>query len=132
MAGIAFWGLIVVVALAPLPFGSNRPAPWSLLALAVGGLLITWSIAAIRNPRRIFLPWSLHWQISLGFLLLLTWLYLQTATWTPAAWHNPLWAEAGAALGQPLSGAISISPSQGVTAIMRLMTYGGVFWLAMH
>jgi O-antigen ligase len=132
MARFAFWGLIIVVALAPLPFGSNRPAPWSLLAIAVGGLLVAWAIAVIRNPRRILLPWSLHWPITVGFLLVLAWLYVQMATWTPAAWHNPLWTDASAALSQSLSGAISISPAQGVTAIMRLITYGGVFWLAMH
>ena len=36
MLQATFWALLLTVVLAPLPLGSNRPAAWSLLALAVG------------------------------------------------------------------------------------------------
>jgi hypothetical protein len=40
MNRLVYWGLIMVLALAPLPFGANRPWSWSLLSLVVGLLLI--------------------------------------------------------------------------------------------
>jgi O-antigen ligase len=131
MGRIAFWGLIVMVALAPLPLGSNRPGPWSALAVATGALLLLWGVAAFREPG-IQQPWQLHWPVTLGFFAIVAWLYLQTVSWTPVAWHHPIWREAAEALATPLPGAISISPANGVNALMRLLTYGGVFWLAMQ
>ncbi|MFD2264720.1 O-antigen ligase family protein [Lacibacterium aquatile] len=49
------------------------------------------------------------------------------ASWTPVSWHHPLWAESGAS-----SGAISLDPAATLTALMRLLAYGGVFWLALQ
>lgn len=132
MATIAFWGLVLTVALAPLPLGSNRPAAWSLLALAVGLWLIFWAIAIWRRPQQLEVPWRRHWPATLGFLLIAVWALVQVVPLTPAAWHHPLWGEAGAALGVALPGAISIAPADGMTALMRLLSYGGVFWLAMQ
>ena len=37
MTRVVFAGLLAVVALAPLPFASNRPWSWGLLSLTVGG-----------------------------------------------------------------------------------------------
>jgi hypothetical protein len=34
--------LLLIVVLAPLPLGSNRPWAWSLLALATGAVLVLW------------------------------------------------------------------------------------------
>ena len=33
---IAFWAFLLIVILAPLPFGANRPWSWSLLSLLLG------------------------------------------------------------------------------------------------
>ena len=40
MTRLTFAGLLTLVALAPLPFASNRPWSWSLLSLLVGMLLV--------------------------------------------------------------------------------------------
>jgi len=53
-------------------------------------------------------------------------------TWTPDAWHHPLWRDAGEALGAGIQGAISLEPDAGAETVMRLLTYGGVFWLALQ
>ncbi len=121
-----------MVAAAPLPLGSNRPGSWSALAVVTGALLLLWSFSVVREPRRQLLPWTAHWPVTLGFSAVVAWIYLQSVPWTPVAWHHPLWREASEALGEPLPGAISISPVQSITALMRLLTYGGVFWLAMQ
>jgi hypothetical protein len=44
------WPFLAVIVLAPMPLGSNRPVPWTVLALAVAGLLLGWSIAAALRP----------------------------------------------------------------------------------
>ncbi|HYM31362.1 MAG TPA: O-antigen ligase family protein [Candidatus Cybelea sp.] len=132
MGRLAISGTLAVVALAPLPFGSNRPGPWSALALAVGLLLILWAAAALRQPEQWSLAWRSHWPATAAFLALLSWLYLQSVPWTPESWHNPAWTTASAALGKPLAGAVSIDPGETRTALMRLTTYGAVLWLGMN
>ena len=75
---IVFYGLLVLIALAPIPFGANRPWAWSLLAISVGVLVLLDTIAAGLDPirgesrfmRRIVMPVVL-------FVLVVTWIVLQ-------------------------------------------------------
>ncbi len=132
MNRLVYWGLIMVLALAPLPFGANRPWSWSLLSLVVGLLLIVWALSVLRDTNRVRVAWSHHWVATCLFLLLMVWAGIQAVTWTPESWHHPLWRDAEAALGTGLSGAISLEPAAGAETIMRLLAYGGVFWLALQ
>ncbi len=125
-----FWPLMAIVALAPLPFGSNRPWSWSLLSLFVGLLVVFWVIAAYRDRTLIQIEWQRSRLIVVPFFILVLWFLLQASGLTPEGWHHPLWKEAAGALGAPLSGAISLNPEASKTALMRLLAYGGVFWLA--
>lgn len=130
--GRTFWLLALVIAVVPLPLGANRPAAWSLLELAVGALLVMWSLSALRHPDRVAVPWRRHWPATLAFALLILWLWLQSTALTPASWHAPVWAEAARVLHQPLAGAIGVTPEAAIVGIARLLAYGGVFWLALH
>ena len=127
-----YWVLLIVLALAPLPFGANRPWSWSLLSLVIGILLILWVLTALRDPGKVRAAWRQHWIATCLFLLVMLWAGIQAAGWTPAAWHHPLWDEAGAALGTALRGAVSLEPAAGIETIMRLLAYAGVFWLALQ
>lgn len=129
---IAFWGLVVVVALTPLPFASNRPWAWSLLGVLVAILLAVWALAALRGRGTLAVPIARIWVLAVLFAALVGLFAIQAASWTPAAWHHPLWTEAGAALGRPLDGAISLDPGTTWTAAMRFATYGAVFWIALQ
>ena len=53
MSRLPYWILLITLALAPLPFGANRPWSWSLLSLVIGILLIGWALAALRDPGRV-------------------------------------------------------------------------------
>ena len=132
MSRLPYWSLLIVLALAPLPFGTNRPWSWSLLSLVVGILLILWALAAVRDPGRVRAAWHDHWIATCLFLLVLVWAGIQAVTWTPEGWHHPLWGEASAALGTGVQGAISLKPDGSAETVMRLLAYGGVFWLALH
>lgn len=124
--------LLLLVAFAPLPLGCVYPLASACLSLAVGILLVLHA-AAVARRRSVFTqtlgPLS---PIIFPFLLVLAWAGLQATSWTPASWHHPLWREAGAALGETLPGAISIDPEETVFALLRLLCYGGIFWLALQ
>lgn len=128
---IVFYGLLVLIALAPLPFGSNRPWAWSILSLWVGVLVLLDAVAAGFDPvrgesrfmRRIALPLLL-------FLPVIIWIILQA---TPDIFTNiahPIWSEVSAQLGQLLPSYVTICPEMTWDALMVLLTYAGVFWLA--
>ncbi len=132
-----FRGLVVLVALAPLPLGSNRPLPAALIAFGAGLLLLLWALhAALRASladgsapriagRRLIGPGAL-------FLAVLAWIGLQWAPLPFASQGDPLWAEAAAVLGRELAPRISINPSATLAALANLIAYGAVFWLALQ
>ncbi len=162
-----FWGLIGVVCLAPLPLASNRPLPWTLLALSVGLLLLAWGAMRLFEPRleatarRAELRREANlddaarrdrrrrrqrrsgadageWPLAkyslvfiLGFTLLAGWYWLQTSRLSAPMAH-PAWAEAASSLGESLTGAISIEPVAGLTLLMKIMSYGGIFLMALY
>ena len=143
-----FWGLIGLVCLSPLPLASNRPLPWSVLALGVGLLLVGWAVWRLFEPRAMAAgaagqrrpsPYDAGERalnkysaaFCLTFMLLLGWYGLQVSPLT-APFAHPAWAEAAAALGVSLAGAISIAPVAGLTLLMKILSYGGIFIMALY
>ena len=123
-----FFLLALLVLLSPIPLASNRDWSWSLLAFLTAALVLAWLLAALLSRRRLFT--GLHPLIPLLFLLALAWAWLQAQPWMPDGWKHPVWELASSALGTPLPGAISVAPEDNYTALMRLLTYGLVFFLA--
>ena len=158
-----FWALIGVVCLSPLPLASNRPLPWSVLALSVGLLLLAWGVMRLFEPsleamarrrredadddggerkhrphRRRSSFDAGEWPLAkytlvfmLGFGLLVAWYWLQTSRLSSPLAH-PAWGEASSSLGERLTGAISIEPAAGLTLLMKIMSYGGIFIMALY
>lgn len=120
--------LILLIALAPLPLGSNRPASWSLLAVSVGGLTVAWGLVATFRPTLLRLGGRAALLPGALWALLAAWLLLQS-TGPEFLWH-PLWSETATALGRPVAGAIALAPFDAGTSAMRLLAYGGIFWIA--
>ena len=118
--------------LAPLPFGANRPWSSSLLCLVLGAIVLIWIASVVLDRGRINVSLARCWPFLVPFWILVIWFLLQGSSLTPTAWHHPLWADAGAALGERAKGAISINPSATREAVMRLLGYGAVFWLALQ
>ena len=133
MPQIIFRSLAAMIALAPLPFASNRPWAWSLLALGVGALLVAWAVAELRSPQRSAIPLRWHAPASAAFLLALLWAFAQACPWLPGVAPHPLWEAAARALGtaSPFA-AVSLDPGASIGRAMRLLTYGATFWLALH
>ena len=130
LAEIAFWGLLFLIAWAPLPLASNRPWSMNFLVLIAALLLFTWACAVLQRPSLFNVPISRILVPGIPFLCVLIWSLIQTTSLTPAAWHNPIWQETAAALGRPVRGAISIDPAASINATLRLFSYGAVFLIA--
>jgi O-antigen ligase len=122
-----FAGLLAIVVLVPLPFGSSRPLAWDILALSVGMLLLA----------TLFLPGQLVAFMRAGllgpavlFFLVIGFALIQTATWVPIALQNPLWEQAGEIFGQSVHGSIAIDRNAADVYVLRLTAYAGIFYLS--
>lgn len=127
--------LLALVVLAPIPFAAQRPWAWSLLGVVIGLLLLLWGGLVVAGRVRAAMPMSRLWFPAVPFLLVLLWAVVQTSGLVPAGWRHPLWDEAARVLnggGGSVVGGISLDPSMTLTALLRLATYGGVFWLAVQ
>jgi O-antigen ligase len=124
---VIFYALLCLVVLSPVPFGSNRNWSWSLCALIISILTLAWVINALWNKRTISL--SLPALIFALFLIPCLWAFMQVSSFMPENWSHPLWAMTAEVLNISIQPTISITPDQGFTALMRLISYGLVFFL---
>jgi O-antigen ligase len=126
-----FRALLVVVVLAPLPLGGNRPWAWSLLAVLIGLLASGWALAAISGRCRAPLPGGRLAAAAIPFISALLWAGAQASSLVPTVSWHPLWGESMQALGGGgASGMISVAPDATWGAVMRLSCYAAVFLLA--
>jgi len=127
-----FWVLLGTVFLSPLPFGSIYPWAYTLMTVVIAVLVALWSLQLLLSGAPPPVTLKMIWFPALMYGLVLTWVAVQAASWTPAAWHNPVWQETADLLGIQLRGSIAVNPYASETALMRLMTYAGIFWLALQ
>lgn len=127
--------LLALVVSAPIPFAAQRPWAWSLLGVLIGLLLLWWGGLVIAGRARAAMPMRRLWGPAVPFSIVLIWAALQTSGLVPAGWQHPLWWEAARVSGGvdgPMFGSVSVDPSMTLTGLLRLATYGGVFWLAVQ
>lgn len=130
MITAVFWGFIALVVLAPLPYGSVHLWAYSLLSMLSAVLLVAWAGVSIVRPRIYALP-ARYCAIPAALVAtVLLWIGLQACPATPVSWHHPLWREASEALGTSLRGAISLEPDASLLILMRIASYGIVFWVS--
>lgn len=123
-------GFLALLVLSPLPLGSNRPLAWSMLGLAMGGLMLGW--ARLLSTRQLRLFWRpALWAAVAVYILLLAWIVVQTSV-LPLPGANPLWHIAGIALGKDLEPAIGLDLDAAATGFLKLLTYGAAYWLALQ
>ena len=127
-----FWLFVILVVLAPLPFGLVFEVTQAFFACTVLGLVLAYCILLLKENTHPAVSLKRIWPETIGFSLILGWGILQISTFTPESWHHPLWAEAGRALGEDIRGSISLARGAGFEAIMRMVTYGAVFFLALQ
>lgn len=131
-----FLAFAFMLVLAPLPLGSNRMWSASLLALWTNVLLLVFLAVWVWQKQLVQTP--MHGSLIAATLLLalvVIWVLVQISSWTPAAWHHPLWQEAERVLQQQgfreaASGAIALDSGAAIEHLVRLLGYAAAFWLA--
>src|SRR5262245_52153029 len=126
------WVFIAGLAWCPFWFGSNGLLAWGVNAVLFPGLVVIYELALLmrgeRHPvaiKQIKVPAAL-------FAAVVIWILIQNASWTPSWSHHPIWQMAADALDKPIDGRISVDRDLTTLALLRLVTAGSVFWLAMQ
>lgn len=129
---ILFRILVALVVLSPVAIGSVYMWTWSMIGIVVACLLVVWAGVLAWSGEAPAVVARKLWPVLTLFAAALAWAMVQTISLTPEAWHHPLWSNTGEVLGVEIPGAISLNPFEGGSAILRLLSYGGVFWLSLQ
>jgi len=122
-------GLIALVCLAPLPFAAVETVSYSSLAVITGILLLLWLVNYFRGGRTLPVPEKKIWPVALPFFTVILWVTLQTLLPAP---DLSLFTLADNTLSAPAVSYISINPEKTVDNLLRLISYGVIFWLALQ
>ncbi len=127
------WLLIALLALSPLPFGSNRPFFWGVNACLVG-IAGAWYILRLSQVgERFRYPASRLWIFIVLFGVMLLWLVIQALP--IAAILNEWMPSLGLAApgsSAPLGSSISVAPGATLLMLMQMATYGLLFFLVLQ
>ena len=120
------------IALAPLPFGLVYGVMQAGVMLLVMGLVIAYCGLRLREGKGPAVAIGRLWPECVLFAGVVGWGFFQVSGLMAGDLAHPLWGEAGAVLGVELSGALSLARGDGFAALMRMLMYGAVFWLALQ
>ena len=130
---IALWvGLVMIVALAPLPLGSNRPLPMAMISGLVGLLVAGWGLRAFLGGVVLARIDRLAALAILFYGAVCLWILAQALPLDIQSLSDPIWKTASDILKTPLEGHISVNPHASLTGLMHLLSYAGVFWLSLQ
>ena len=119
----------MVLAWAPLPFGSARPWAWDLLGIVALLLLALSAAYETMRPSRPGALQPLLPALVMGGLVA-AWIVFQSLPWDMAGWHHPLWDRASEVAGRRLDASLSIDPEASLVHLFRLLTYAAYFVIA--
>jgi O-antigen ligase len=123
------WGLVLLLAWAPLPFGSARPWAWSVIGLASVMLLLLCAATAATSSRPARPLGGLLLPALLG-VLLVAWIVAQSLPGGLFGLHHPLWDQAADYLGTQPIVSVSVDREASRIRLFRLLSYAGIGWVA--
>ena len=121
--------LLVIVALAPLPLGSNRPFFWAIWGGVIGLLAVLYATRQLQT--RASLRSTLLDISAQAWLFLILCLYLVVQV-LPIAGLIGVDTVVANALGEVTSSTISVAPSATLLMLLRMVTYGVFFYLVLQ
>lgn len=129
---VLLWLFIAGLAWCPFWLGSNRELAWGVNGVLFPGLAIVYEayLLVTRKPHPVGIR-----NVALSavlFLVVVAWIVVQLATWTPAVLHNPAWSLTADVLGKPVPGSITVDRDLTTLSLLRLITAAAVFWLALQ
>lgn len=123
---------LLIIVLFPISMGGVYPWSWAVFGLSICACLGIWAGRALSGKTAVFAPPSGTYYISVPFFLAILWAAFQTLPFAPAQWRHPLWRTSLEFFNEPIVGSISLNPAESGMGILRLLIYGGVFWLALQ
>ena len=120
--------LLAVVALSPLPLGSNRPFFWALSAAGLGLAATAYMLILFRTGEALRFPLRRLWAPAPLLLGLLGFLVVQLLPLAPAGGV----AFATTDGGSVLSNTLSLAPGSTWLMLMQVLTYGLFFLLVLQ
>lgn len=121
---------LAILVWAPVPYASNLPWAWSLLAALLGLALLLGSLGLWRAGTVVRVPDTV-WVAALLYAAGVGWGVVQgLAGSTPEAWAHPFWGEVRAMLPQALP-AVGLAPENAFDNAMRLLAWAAAFALAL-
>ena len=123
------WLLSVTLAVAPLPLASTRPLAWSVLALAVGSLLLLSLGCELIERTPSAATGVLRIPALLGALIAV-WVVVQSLPIGSAVQLSPLWQLTAQVLRSPVQSSISLDREDSIAHLLRLLMYAGSFLVA--
>ena len=127
-----FWAFIAGLAWCPFWFGSHTWLAWGINAVLFPGLVAIYELSLlITGERHPVAIWQIKASAAL-FGVVVLWILIQNATWTPAWFHHPIWQMTADALDRPVDGSISVDRELTSLALLRLITAASVFWIALQ
>jgi O-antigen ligase len=129
---VLFWAFLAGLAWAPYYYGSNDLWAWGINAILFPGLVIAYEVGLMARAKHHPVAISEIGLPALLFLIVVAWIMIQNAPWTPSAWHHPIWAMTAEALQQPIDGSISVNHDPTALGLLRLITAASVFWIALQ
>ena len=127
-----FWAFVAALAWVPFLYGSNGLLAWGINALLFPSIAIIYEVSLFAAGKSHPVALKEIWVSATLFALVVAWIFVQNATWTPTSWHHPIWAMAARVLDKPIPGSISVDRDLTTQALMRLLTSASVFWIAVQ
>ena len=129
---LVFILFLATVFLSPVPFGLVQNLFQAIFACVFFGLAAVYCMMRMARGRGPVVGLAGIWPESAMFFLVILWAVFQMVSFTPAAWHHPMWEEAAAILQRDVSGGINIAKGGGYASLIRMLSYAAVFWLALQ
>lgn len=121
--------VLFVLLLAPIPLGSNRPFFWALWASVLGVILCAYGFVLYRNALRLRLPFSVITGIAIPFALVAIWMGVQVLPIGSVVPLPQVQSTTGYSFSFP---SISLTPGDTLLALLRWLSYGVLFFLALQ
>lgn len=128
LTGLLVFALALLINLAPLALGSNRPLPWAYNAVMAGMLMLAvvlWHTAGRLNGSATSLKPVIVPLTFFAFAMI--WAAIQIVPMPAGYLPNPLWQVAAEYEPSIAGSSVSVNPMAGVEASMRLLTYACIF-----
>lgn len=127
--GVLFF---TAVLLAAFPMGANRDWAWSPIVVLLGALAVLHSLGLGIAGGHVLraAEWRALSLVTLSFLIVIAIGVIQVSPLAPPSWQSSLYERAGAALGHPIAGIISLDSDATRAILMKIVACGAIFVMA--